>query len=116
MADYDCWPLWHHGGRVGNIEPKEVGVTDELASKLSVWAAEYDAHLNRADPAATSWAAAEEVAFERRGKALCRELAQEVGERYDIFYSSRCIDSAADSQLHVCVADRAAREGSANDG
>ena len=31
MADYHCWPLWHHGGReVGNLDPGEIGVSDSL--------------------------------------------------------------------------------------
>jgi len=92
MADYHCWPLWHHGGReVGNIDPAEVGVSEALAAKLESWAATFDSHLNVSDPAAATWTQEEENQFEAEGRRLCRALGAEIGCRFTIVYSSRCI-------------------------
>jgi hypothetical protein len=92
MADYHCWPLWHHGSDVvGNIDPEDVGVSEALASRLEDWAATFDSHLNVSDPASTSWTEEEENRFDAEGRQLCRELAAEIGDRYSVVYSSRCI-------------------------
>lgn len=92
MADYRCWPLWHHGGReVGNVDPVEIGVSEALAAKLERWATTFDSHLNGCDPASTTWTKEEEKQFDDEGRRLCRDLAAEIGERYSIVYSSRCI-------------------------
>lgn len=106
MADYHCSPLWHHGGsKVGNIDPVDLGVSEALASKLAAWAASFDSHLNISDPASTSWTEEEEHAFEVEGHRLCRELASEMGERFSIVYSSRCIPvEALDTQTIAPVA------------
>lgn len=92
MADYGCWPLWHYGGpEVGNVDPAEIGVSDSLAAKLERWAASFDFHLNTSDPAATSWTLEESNRFEAEGRDLCRALAEEIGDRFSVVYSSRCI-------------------------
>jgi len=70
-------------------------VTDELASRLSAWAAEYDSHLNRENRQRRIGRPQRKIEFDRSGRALCRELAREIGGRYDIFYSSRCIPVSA---------------------
>ena len=96
MADYHCWPLWHYGGKeVGNIDPRELGVTEVLAAKLAGWAAAFDAHLNVSAPASSAWTEDEKKAFDIEGRQLSRALAKEVGERFSVFYfeplSARCI-------------------------
>ena len=92
MADYHCSPLWHHGSsEVGNIAPTEIGVSEGLAAKLEAWADTFDSHLNIGDPAATSWTKEEELRFDAEGRALCREIDREIGDRFAVVYSSRCI-------------------------
>jgi hypothetical protein len=92
MPDYQCWPLWHHGGsRVGNIDPRELGLSDALVGALEHWKEVYDSHLDLADPASTRWTKEEEAEFERLGRMLCRDLAREIGDRFSVVYSSRCI-------------------------
>ena len=98
MPDYHCWPLWHHGGEiVGNIDPKEIGISSDLADRISSSAKVYDSHLKIDDPASTSWTRGEEVEFESVGRALCHELADEVGDRFDIFY----FDSSSRSVVQI---------------
>jgi|SRR5262245_16578083 len=43
MADYQCFPLWWHGGRsIGMIEPDALPLSEPLKRRLSAWAAVYD--------------------------------------------------------------------------
>lgn len=92
MPDYHCPPLWHHGGpEVGPIDPSALGLSEALAAKLKRWAATYDSHLNLNDPAGSKWTREEEARFDAEGRQLCRDLANEVGSRFAVVYSSRCI-------------------------
>lgn len=90
MPDYGCWPLWHHGGeQIGNIDPREIGITPGLADDLERWADVYESHLNWSDPASTAWIKEEELQFDAEGRQLCRRLAEELGARYSVFYFER---------------------------
>ncbi|RXK55848.1 hypothetical protein ESB00_08180 [Oleiharenicola lentus] len=96
MADYHCWPLWHHGSsKVGNIDPRSLGLSTALQTRLKHWAEEYDSHLDLSDPAAVSWTPEEETAFDREGRRLCTALANEVGSGFDVCFfdqkTARCI-------------------------
>lgn len=92
MTDYQCWPLWHYGGaQIGNVHPAVVGVSDVLAAELVRWAATYDSHLDLGDPAATCWTEEEERQFDLEGRRLCRLLEAEIGDRFRIVYSTKCI-------------------------
>ena len=91
MADYGCWPIWHHDGQIGNIDPRALEVTERLAEALQNWAAVYDSHLDVSDPASTTWTVDEEQEFDVEGRRLCHLLAEEVGAKFRVFYSSRCI-------------------------
>ena len=96
MADYGCWPIWHYGGKeVGNIDPCALGLSPELLSKLGTWVEVFESHLDRSDPAATSWSTKEEADFDDEGRRLCRQLALEVGQQFSVFYF--------DSQSGSCV-------------
>jgi len=87
MADYQCWPLWHHKGeQVGDIDPNEIGVSAQLAEDLENWADVFESHMNWSDPAATKWTEEEEGQFASEGRALCRRLAQELNGRYTVYY------------------------------
>lgn len=96
MPDYGCWPLWHHcGDQIGNIDPREIGISSGLADDLERWADVYESHLNWSDPASTKWTQEEEVQFDSQGRQLCRRLAAEAGSRFSFFYfepqSASCI-------------------------
>jgi hypothetical protein len=87
MPDYECWPLWHHGGnQVGNIDPRSIGVSDPLANDLERWADVYESHLDRSDPVSTKWTDQEQKQFDAEGRGLCRRLAVELRTRYSVFY------------------------------
>jgi hypothetical protein len=89
MADYGCWPLWHHqSATVGNIDPASLPISSSLASAFAVWSSMYDSRLNLSDPAATSWANAELLAFVSRGADLAALLQRELGTASSIFYFS----------------------------
>jgi hypothetical protein len=100
MADYHCWPLWHYGSdAVGNLDPRSLGVSDALAERLEAWAFTYDSHLNSSDPAATSWTPEEEEEFDSTGRHLCVELAEEIGDHFEVFFfdsANGCVISAAE--------------------
>lgn len=96
MADYHCWPLWHHGGsEIGNIDPRTLGLSPELQTRLKRWSEEYDSHLDLSDPASVSWTEAEEIAFDTEGRKLCTALAVELGPRFAVSFfdqkTARCI-------------------------
>ncbi|MBK8476332.1 MAG: hypothetical protein IPL39_08420 [Opitutaceae bacterium] len=91
MPDYGSWPIWRHDGEIGNLDPRKLGVTEELACALEDWAATYDSHLNVSDPAATTWTEEEKKEFDIVGRSLCQRLSEEVGARFRVFYSARCI-------------------------
>lgn len=96
MADYRCWPLWHHGGSdVGNIDPRTLGLSTDLQARLERWAQDYDAHLAVSDPASVHWTDDEAAAFDREGRRLCTALARELGASHAVFFfdprTARCI-------------------------
>ena len=100
MPDYQCWPLWHHDSKeIGNIDPREIGISDGLAGDLESWSEVYESHLNWSDPASTKWTEEEEKQFDAAGRSLCIRLAEEVGGRFSVFYfdlkSARCIPASA---------------------
>lgn len=99
MADYQCWPLWHHGGtQVGNIDPRRLELSRALVADLQRWSEVYESHLNPGDPASISWTKEEEAEFEGIGRKLCLRLAAEVRGRFEVVYSSACIPAEALSE------------------
>lgn len=96
MADYQCWPLWHHGGAaVGNIDPRRLNISAALQARLQRWSEDYDSHLVLNDPASTHWSEEESAAFDLEGRRLCMALAHETGPRFAVFFfereTGRCI-------------------------
>ena len=87
MADYECFPLWEASpGQVGNINPDELPISAGLRSKLAQWAAEYDATLNRDDPAQSGFPTDEAKAeFKRTGTELGEQLKSELGSNFSVF-------------------------------
>jgi hypothetical protein len=44
MADYDCFPTWLSGSTdVGNVDPRELPISDGLAGSLLRWATSWPA-------------------------------------------------------------------------
>ena len=79
-ADYECWPLWwDEAGRVGNVSPTELGLSDHLSSDLLAWASAYDATLNRNVPSLSGFASDdEERLFHEQGRRLAARVADEL--------------------------------------
>lgn len=81
MADYECWPLWWDGnGRVGNIAPSDLGLSDRLSAALRAWSSAYDATLNRDDPLSSGFASIDDQQqFHEWGERLANRVADELG-------------------------------------
>jgi hypothetical protein len=78
MPDYQCWPLWRED-EVGNVDPASLDITSGLRDRLLDWAKQYDATLNRDDPAASGFSSPEtEEVFERAGRAIAVEIQNEL--------------------------------------
>jgi len=88
MADYESFPLWlRSADGTCNVDPTTLPISTELAHSLLRWADDYDATLNRSDPAASGFpSAAAEQNFCEEGAQLARALAAELGARYVIEY------------------------------
>ena len=103
MADYHCWPLWHHGGsEVGNIDPSTLGLSTMLQARLQRWAEDFDSHLDLSDPASIRWSDEEEARFDVEGRRLCTALAQELGTQYAVvFFDQRAAKCIPVTELFV---------------
>ena len=54
MADYECYPLWEGDG-LDDLDPWSLNIPSDLAAAITAWGDEYDATLNREDPAASGF-------------------------------------------------------------
>lgn len=90
MADYDCWPVWWAGdAESGNIDPSNLPLSAATIARLEVWAAMFDATLNRDDPASSDFPGDEAFeVFEDEGQALWRQLCDELAPEYQVRYYS----------------------------
>jgi hypothetical protein len=91
MPDYECYPLWESraAGAV-NVDPADLPISDRLRQELRAWAQQYDATLNRHDPASSGFADREaEQAFEQEGLRLWQALRDELGPAADVSYFSQ---------------------------
>lgn len=88
MADYECWPIWWDGdGRVGNIAPSDLGLSDRLSADLSAWSSAYDATLNRDDPLSSGFASSDDQQqFHEWGERLANRVAEELGSDAAVRY------------------------------
>ena len=105
LADYKCWPLWHHKDKkVGDIDPREIGVSDALVGDLERWVDVYESHMDWSDPASTQWTNDEVALFDSDGRNLCRRLTEEISDRYQIYYhipfSSKIIPVEDINEIH----------------
>lgn len=86
MADYHCWPLWGVAADdLGDIDPADLPLSEDLRLRLRRWAAAYDATLVEDDPVRSGFASdAAAAAFEAEGRALGEALATELGDGYRV--------------------------------
>lgn len=91
MPDYECFPLWEvRPDGVRNVDPGELGMSQQLRSELHEWSATYDATLCRDDPASSGFASPEqERAFEETGRRLWQALRVELGDDVELSYFSQ---------------------------
>lgn len=86
MADYQCFPLWEASpGEVGNIDPNELPISQDLKARLSNWARQYDETLNMDYPPDSGFeSAGAEAEFKQEGLRLAEQLRVELGPEYEI--------------------------------
>lgn len=90
MADYDCWPLWWAGdAEPGDIDPNTLPLSPATIARLEAWADTFTATLNRDDPASSDFPSDEAFeSFEAEGRALWRQLRDELAPEYKVLYHS----------------------------
>lgn len=90
LPDYECYPTWvvtAEGSR--DISPSDLPISSELASRLMLWQARYDATLLHADPARSGFPTPlDEAAFDADGRDLWRLLRGELGPDVVVTYYS----------------------------
>ncbi len=91
MPDYQCWPLWHVGGKVGNINPAELPLSAETVEHLLRWAKAFDNTINLDEPKDESHglSAQELEEFEQEGISLWQRLQEELPPNYEVLYRSQ---------------------------
>jgi hypothetical protein len=84
MADYQCFPLWEaSAGPVGNIDPRNLPISNDLKARLLRCASDFDATLNLADPARSGFQSEEaKTEVKRAGIELGKRLQSELGADY----------------------------------
>lgn len=89
LADYECYPTWvmQPDGSLENTSPESLPISRDLADSLMDWADEYDAILNRDDPASSDFATPEdERRFTDRGREMAERLSREIGSSGKVVY------------------------------
>lgn len=102
-ADYGCHPLWWASpGKIGNIEPTALPLSQKTLRRLLAWITIYEATLNWNDPASSGFASEEaQEAFEQEGISIWHHLRQELAPDYEVIYFSKKLQKevAEPSQL-----------------
>lgn len=89
MADYNCDPLWDLDV-IDNLSPDLLPLSRNLVNRLQNWQALFDRTLNQDYPPDSSFVSVEaEIAFEREGLAIAKQLQAELGDEYEIYYQDR---------------------------
>jgi hypothetical protein len=90
MPDYHCFPLWKADGEIGNVDPDDLPLTNDLKAALRAWASAYDKTLNQEYPPDSGFTSpAEEEAFESEARRLKEELRAQLGPDYKVVYFSQ---------------------------
>jgi hypothetical protein len=91
MTDYNYYPLWDMDD-VGDIDPTELPLSEATIERLLNWQKIYDGIIDWDDPVSAGFASAqEEIAFEREGISLWKQLQKELGDEYEIVYFSQLL-------------------------
>lgn len=91
MTDYNYYPLWDMDD-VGDIDPTELPLSEATIERLLNWQKIYDGIIDWDDPASAGFASSqEEIAFEREGISLWKQLQKELGDEYEIVYFSQLL-------------------------
>lgn len=89
MPDYECSPLWWDGepGRMGDIDPEEIGLDAALKADLFAWADRYDATLDQDYPPDSKFATEADFAqFVADGEALAARVRAALGPDWSVRY------------------------------
>ena len=88
MADYGCFPLWSvEPSGPGNLDPRLLPISDELAGALISWSKEYDQTLDQSDPQRSGFSTTQgHGRFVETGRALAAALGVELGTDWSVFY------------------------------
>jgi hypothetical protein len=89
MADYQSYPLWKAGSEVGNINPDDLPLSNDLKAMLANWSASYDRTLNQDYPPDSAFSSpADEEDFEVEGHRIWHALREQLGQGYKVIYKS----------------------------
>lgn len=85
-ADYSCYPIWHDDGELtgeyGNIDPRSLPISEQLANDCIKWAAWFDSFINIKDPYNSREISSEEKQnFDIEKKRLLHELTLELSNK-----------------------------------
>jgi len=86
MADYGCFPIWHVSGEeVGDIDPNDLPLSQELKRLLADWALAFDQTLNQDYPPDSGFKSdAEETEFKQQAAQLAERLREELGSEFEV--------------------------------
>lgn len=90
MADYQCFPLWwYNSDIVGDINPEDLPISNELKDGLLKWSDLYDSFINLEEPNVDKDIPQETMDnFENTGLELWKKLQQELEGKYRVVYFS----------------------------
>lgn len=98
MPDYQCFPLWDMTpGAYGDLDPKNLPISETLQAQLMNWARAYDETLNLDDPMKSGFkTVVAKDAFEAEGMRLADRLRKELGAEFEVQMDARAFVKAGD--------------------
>ncbi len=92
-ADYGSHPLWWASpGKVGNIKPTTLPLSQKTLRRLLAWSTIYESTLNWNDPASSGFPSEEaRETFEQEGISIWHQLRQELAPDYEVHYFSQTL-------------------------
>lgn len=85
MADYGCFPLWKASGEVGNINPNDLPLSQELRQLLVDWSRAFDQTLNEDYPPDSGFKSeVDEIEFKQQATRLAERLREELGSEFEV--------------------------------
>ena len=88
MSDYECFPVWcTDSDNLGNVDPNQLPISQELKRDLFAWADTYDNTLNYEDPSNSGFRSEEdEQKFRENGIQLYQRLQKELGKEFKVTF------------------------------